>query len=273
MTNLTSIPPVIPLWPDGAPGSEAWTQVEVESTMPPDTKVIRNVSQPTLTAYLPEAARANGTAAIICPGGGFHILAFEHEGVALARWLAQRGVTAFVLKYRLLPTGDDFSQTLQDIFVDRQRTMERLLPIRPFALADGLQALRLVRQHATGWGLAADKIGLIGFSAGGRLAAGVLQAYDQETRPDFVGFIYGGLWEEFPAPPDAPPLFIAVADDDGWSAPLCVRLYQRWKEGGHAAELHIYAKGGHGFGMRQQGLPTDSWIERFGEWLALQGLL
>jgi dienelactone hydrolase len=93
--------------------------------------------------------------------------------------------------------------------------------------------LRLVHQQATRWGLAADKIGLIGFSAGGRLAAGVLQAYDPEGRPDFVGFIYGGLWEEFPAPPDALPLFIAVADDDAWSAPPCVRLYQLWKEGGH----------------------------------------
>lgn len=269
----TTMPRVIPLWPDGAPGSESWSQVETAGILPPDTPVVRNVTQPTLTAYRPAPGRANGTAAIICPGGAFHILAIEHEGRAVAQWLAARGVTAFVLKYRLLPTDNNFAKALGDIFLDRQRTMQRLLPIRPFALADGCQAIRLVRQQATAWGLDPHRIGMVGFSAGGRLLATVLAGYDQSSRPDFAGFIYGGLWEEFPAPADAPPLFVAAADDDTWSAPLCVRLYQRWKEGGHPAELHIYAKGGHGFGLRTQGLPTDSWIERFGEWLALQGLI
>lgn len=270
---MSSIPAIILLWPDGAPGSETWTQVETESIMPPDTRVIRNVTQPTLTVYQPNPERANGTSVIVCPGGAFHLLAIDHEGEAVAHWLAMHGVTAFVLKYRLLPTDENFVKALGDIFVDRHRTMQRLLPIRPFALADGLQALRLVRQQAATWGLAPNKIGMVGFSAGGRLLATVLQGYDQESRPDFAGFIYGGLWEEFPAPADAPPLFSAAADDDAWSAPLCVRLYQLWKEGGHPAELHIYAKGGHGFGLRQQGLPTDSWIDRFGEWLQLQGLM
>jgi acetyl esterase/lipase len=235
--------------------------------------VVRNVTQPTLTAHWPDPARANGTTIIVCPGGAFHILAIEHEGTAVAQWLAARGVTAFVLKYRLLPTDDDFVSTLADIFVDRQRTMQRLLTIRPFALADGCQAIRLVRQQAASWGLDAHKIGILGFSAGGRLLATVLQGYDEESRPDFAGFIYGGLWEEFPAPADAPPLFIAASDDDAWSAPLCVRLYQLWKAGRHPAEMHIYAKGGHGFGMKQQGLPTDHWIDRLAEWLHLQGLL
>ncbi|MEZ4870613.1 MAG: alpha/beta hydrolase [Caldilineaceae bacterium] len=270
---MPTIPTTIPLWPDGAPGSETWAQAETQSILPSDTPVVRNVTQPTLTAYLPDPARANGTTAIVCPGGAFHILAIEHEGAAMARWLAARGVTAFVLKYRLLPTTENFQRDLADIFVDRRRTLERLLPIRPFALADGTQALRLIRRQATDWGLDPHKIGMVGFSAGGRLLATVLQGYDQESRPDFAGFIYGGLWEEFPAPADAPPLFSAVADDDAWSAPLCVRLYQLWKEGGHPAELHVYAKGGHGFGLRQQGLPTDSWIERFGEWLAMQGFM
>lgn len=268
-----TIPTTIPLWPDGAPGSETWTQVEVEDTLSPDTRIIRNVTQPTLTAFLPEPGTANGTAAIICPGGAFHILAIDYEGIAVARWLAERGVTAFVLKYRLLPTAENFSQTLQDVFVDRQRTMQRLLPIRPFALADGKRAISLIREQAAAWGLDPNKIGIVGFSAGGRLVATLLQEYDHASRPDFVGFVYGGLWEEFPAPTDAPPLFVAAADDDAWSAPLCVRLYQLWKEGGHPAELHIYAKGGHGFGVREQGIPTDQWIEHFGAWLQLQGML
>lgn len=264
---------VFPLWPDGPPGSAGWTQIEAESILPPDIRVVRNVTQPTLTAYWPNPARANGTAAIICPGGAFHLLSIDVEGAEVARWLAERGVTAFVLKYRLLPTDENFAVALQDIFADRQRTMARLLPIRPFAQADGQQALRLVRQRAQEWRLDPQRVGLVGFSAGGRLIAGLLQSGGEESRPAFVAFIYGGLWEEFPAPPDAPPLFIAAADDDSWSAPLCVRLYQLWKEGGHPAELHIYAKGGHGFGLRKQGLPTDSWIERFGEWLQLRGLM
>ncbi len=272
-TKTVAPPTVIPLWPEGAPGSETWTQVEVTSLMPPNTPVIRNVTQPTLTAYLPDPALANGTSIIVCPGGGFHILAIEHEGNAVAQWLAARGVTAFVLKYRLLPTDDNFVNALADIFADRQRTMQRLLPIRPFALADGNQAVRLVRTHATEWGLDPHKIGVIGFSAGGRLLATLLEAGDLANQPNFAAFIYGGLWEEFPAPAKAPPLFIAAADDDAWSAPLCVRLYQLWKAGGHPAEMHIYTKGGHGFGLRQQGLPTDQWIERFGEWLHLQGLI
>lgn len=264
---------VIPLWPDGAPGSENWPQVETESTTPTTARVIRNVTQPTLTAYLPDPAKATGAAVIVCPGGAFHLLAIDHEGIDVAKWLAARGTAAFVLKYRLLPTDDDFGEALADIFADRQRTMERLRPIRPFALADGCRAICLVRQRADEWGIDPQKIGMIGFSAGGRLLATVLQEYDSESRPDFAGFIYGGLWEEFPAPADAPPLFSAAADDDAWSAPYCVRLYQLWKEGGHPAELHIYAKGGHGFGMRKQGLPTDSWIERFGEWLTVQGMI
>lgn len=273
MANALPTPLVIPLWPEGAPGSESWTQVETESATATTPRVIRNVTQPTLTAYLPDPAIATGAAAIVCPGGAFHLLAIDHEGIAVAQWLAARGVAAFVLKYRLLPTDEHFEKSLANIFADRQRTMERLLPIRPFALADGSQAMRLVRQRAAAWQIDPQRIGMIGFSAGGRLLATLLEAYDHESRPDFAAFIYGGLWTEFPAPPDAPPLFVAVADDDAWSAPLCVRLYQLWKEGGHAAELHVYAKGGHGFGLRKQGLPTDSWIERFGEWLAVQGVI
>ncbi|MFN8443758.1 MAG: alpha/beta hydrolase [Caldilineaceae bacterium] len=265
------IPTTIPLWPEGVSGSQDWRQSEVESISLLGSRIVRNVTEPTLTAFLPEASQANGTSVIVAPGGAFHMLSIENEGTAVAEWLAERGVTAFVLKYRLLPTDDNYEEALKDIFADRQKTMQLLSPIRPFALADGSQAIKLVRQHAQEWGLHSHKIGLLGFSAGGRLAATLLESYDATSRPDFVGFIYGGLWTEFPAPADAPPLFIAVADDDGWSAPLCVRLYQRWKEGGHPAEMHVYAKGGHGFGLRKQGLPTDGWIERFGEWMALNG--
>jgi len=273
MSSVVNDPLTISLWPDGAPGSESWTQIETESSTATMPRVIRNVTQPTLTAYLPDPVDANGAAAIVCPGGAFHILAIDHEGIEVAQWLAARGVAAFVLKYRLLPTGENFEKSLADIFADRQRTMERLQPIRPFALADGSQAMRLVRQRAAEWQIDPQRIGMIGFSAGGRLLATLLEGYDATSRPDFAAFIYGGLWTEFPAPTDAPPLFVAVADDDAWSAPLCVRLYQLWKEKGHPAELHVYAKGGHGFGMRKQGLPTDSWIERFGEWLWVQGII
>src|SRR6266516_3375856 len=169
-------PKVIPLWPDGAPGSEDWTQQEQETVLPPpeSIKVVHNVTEPTLTAFLPNPSVASGTAIIVCPGGAFHMLAIEH---------------------------------------------------------------------------------------------------DAQSRPHFAAAIYGALWEEIIVPADAPALFIALANDDEIAVEPSVALYRAWRAAGQPVELHIYAQGGHGFGMRKQGLPADHWIDRFGEWLQVQGFL
>ncbi len=268
-----SQPQVIALWPAGAPGSEGWNQVEEETILPPTLKVVRNVTQPTLTAYFPAPALANGTAVIICPGGAWHFLSIDMEGTDVAHWLTARGIAAFVLKYRLIHTGDDLATQVRENLADRSKLAVLMEPLRPLVVADGQQAVRIVRQHATGWGIAPNRIGLMGFSAGGMVTSSVALQHDAESRPDFAGVIYGAPGVEVPVPSDAPPLFLLCADDDLMATTQSIKLYSAWKAAGHPVELHIYAKGGHGFGMTQQNLPTDSWIERFGDWLGVQGLL
>jgi acetyl esterase/lipase len=276
--NSVAQPQVIPLWPNGAPGSEDWSQQEVETFAPPpiSIKVVRNVTQPTLTAFLPNPAAATGAAVVVCPGGAFHFLAIEHEGTDVARWLNVRGVAAFVLRYRLFKTAsgdEDFVRQMQETMADRARFMEQMQQLRPLIIADGRQAVKMVRRRASEWGLAPDRVGIMGFSAGGVVTTGVATQYDADSRPAFAAPIYAAPWEIGAVPADAPPLFIAVANDDPFAASASVPLYSAWQAAGHSAELHIYSKGGHGFGMREQGLPADGWIDRFGDWLQVRGLL
>jgi len=268
-------PQVIPLWPGGAPGSEEWTQQEQTSILPPSgLPVVRNVAQPTLTAYFPDPAIANGTAVIICPGGAFHFLAVEHEGTEVAAWLTTRGIAAFMLKYRLIRTTDNFAAEVEERLSNRDKMAGPMRSLAPLILADGQQAVRLVRQCAAEWGIAADRIGIMGFSAGGAVTASVALQYDPSSRPDFAAAIYAAHFSDTPAPADAPPLFVLCADDDPLvPSAASLGLYNTWKAAARPVELHIYQKGGHGFGMLKQGLPTDAWIERFGDWLDGQGLL
>ncbi|MCX6047924.1 MAG: alpha/beta hydrolase [Chloroflexi bacterium] len=272
--NTTPMPPtVIPLWPDGAPGSEDWTQVEQEIKHPADTiQIVVNVTQPTLTAYFPDPALANGTAVIICPGGAYHLLAIDHEGRDVAAWLTARGFAAFVLKYRLMRTGDNLMTEISENLRDPSRRAAFMQTLRPLMLADAQQSIRLVRERAVEWQIAPDRIGIMGFSAGGMLTSSVALQHDRESRPDFAGVIYGAPGEEVAVPADAPPLFLLCADDDLMASTCSVQLYSTWKAAGRPVELHIYAKGGHGFGMHTQNLPSDRWIERFGDWLQAQGL-
>lgn len=275
MQSSLQTPPqpfVIPLWPAAAPGSEDWTQAETISTMQSGLRVIRNVSQPSLTAYLPDPAKANGTAVIVCPGGAFHFLAHEHEGTQVAAWLTAHGIAAFMLKYRLIRTSDDFEAVVWRRLSHREELAEQMQTHAPLIRADGQQAVRLVRQRAAEWGVRPDRIGIMGFSAGGSVTSAVALHYDAGSRPDFAAPIYGGHSGEGIAPDDAPPLFLVHADDDPLvPSAASLRLYNIWKAAGRPVELHIYQRGGHGFGMNKQGLPVDGWIERFGEWLGTQG--
>jgi len=261
---------VIALWPDGAPGSEGWTQIEMEDVIPPNLKVVRNVTQPTLTVYLPPPDIATGTAVVVCPGGAFHFLSIDMEGTDVAHWLNARGVAAFVLKYRLIETGDDFPDVVSRNLSDETRMAELMTTLGPLAVADGLQAVRLVRARATELGVLADRIGILGFSAGAMVALSAALNHDEHDRPDFAAPIYGGGTNQ-PIPADAPPLFVLCADDDEMAAAASANLYLAWRAAGHSAELHIYSMGGHGFGMQTHGLPSDTWIERFGDWMGAQG--
>jgi len=268
---------VIRLYEGAAPGSENWTHKEKEYfSQIWNTQVVTNVSQPTLTAYFAEPAIANGTAVIICPGGGFHALSINSEGIDVAKWLNQKGVTAFVLKYRLVPTGEDGVKEVMEKMRNRQSMDDPNKPVIPMAIADGLAAVIYVRKHATEFGISPARIGLMGFSAGGTVTASAAFNYTAESRPDFVAPIYAymGAVKETTTQKDAPPMFVVAATDDQLGlAPDSINLYNKWLAAGKSVELHMYSKGGHGFGMRKQNLPSDQWIERFGDWLQALGLL
>lgn len=230
-----------------------------------DNPVTTNVSDPELLVFKPEIA--NGAAVIICPGGGLYALSIDSEGRDVAKWLSSKGVTAFVLKYRLVPTGKDGTA---DIMNEGPKVLERAGKMLPFAVEDGLNAITHVRQNAAKYNIESDKIGLIGFSAGGAVTMGVTYACNQDNCPNFIGPVYAWMdvVPEQAVPVNAPPMFAVCATDDPLNlAPASIKLYQEWTAAGKESELHMYAKGGHGFGMKKQNLPSDSWIERFEEWM------
>ncbi len=266
-------PQVIPLWATGQIDTTGWNQPQEIAYLADGLKVIRNVVQPSLTAYLPDPAIANGTSVIVAPGGAYHFLAFEHEGTQVADWLNAQGIAAFVLLYRLVQTGGDFPQVVDENLNDPHKMSTLVEPLFPLITADGCQAVRLVRQHAAEWGLNPGRIGLMGFSAGGNLTLNVAMHYDASSRPDFAAPIYPAPPGDAPIPADAPPLFLLCAADDDMASAVTTEYYGKWRAAGHPVELHIYSKGDHGFGMNQQGLPSDGWIECFGEWLKGQGFI
>jgi len=218
----------------------------------------------------------NGTALVIVPGGGFMALSITSEGTDLAKYVAARGVTAFVLKYRLAHTGEDATQEFGVIVADHQKFREMADKIFPLAEADGLEAVVYVRQHAAEWGVSPDRVGIVGFSAGGAVTAAVAFHYTPEGRPAFVAPIYAGGedFKDATVPADAPPLFITVATDDSFGlVPVSIGLYEKWTAAHKSAEMHIFAKGGHGFGARPHGIPTDHWVDRFADWMEMEGWL
>lgn len=269
-------PVTLKLWPDGPPTpmpakSEA-TEKLIKSYGGVTPTRLSDISDPTITVYRPE--KPNGTSVVVAPGGGFMFLSYSFEGTAVCEWLNSIGVTAVLLKYRT-PTRDD-----QNPFT---------LPVQ-----DAQRAMGLVRHHASEWGLDPKRVGLLGFSAGGNLAGHAAwdrgeRTYPQKPElddprgPDFLVFVYGGGFldatdktkfrEGFTFPADAPPAFFLVAHDDKSNPIEAATLYLEYKKRNLPAELHIYGKGGHGFGMRPSKDPISQWPARCGEWMENLGLL
>lgn len=246
-----------------------------------------NVVVPTVTVFKPATGTANGTALIVAPGGAFHFMVMEKEGYTVARWLAKQGVTAFVLKYRVqhMPDNDaERSAFMTNMFkalpkVDAQETYPPMShpgaeEARLWGEDDARQAIRFIRGHAKELGVAPDRIGTMGFSAGGGISVNAALLHDSLSRPDFVGAIYAGYRIISPLPNDLPPLFIAIADDDKAVAPISsARLFEDWHKKGKPVELHVFGNGSHGFGTLQQKKLTDPWVDLFRNWLAAQGFL
>jgi acetyl esterase/lipase/lysophospholipase L1-like esterase len=265
---------VIQLYNGAAPGSESWDWNEqfIDSSKNMfRTNIIYNVSKPTLTVYAPDSSVANKTAIIICPGGGFHLLSINSEGIDVANWLTKKGVTCFVLKYRLIhSTSNNPIQDMMDMINKNGESDDQTKNVIMMGVSDGREAITYVRKHAAEYNIDPDKIGIIGFSAGGTVATSSAFNYTADNKPDFVAPIYPFFPDSMQTTvaSDAPPMFIVAASNDQLGlAPHSVALYNKWLSSKHSAELHMYVQGGHGFGMRTQNIPTDSWIERFGDWL------
>jgi acetyl esterase/lipase len=237
-------------------------------------KVVTNVSIPTLEVFAPE--HPNGTSVIIAPGGGLYALSIKSEGTDVARWLNTKGITAFVLKYRLVPTGADGVKEYSKDSRTENKVEQRVGKVVPLSIADGLAAISYVRQNVETYTLDAHKIGFMGFSAGGAVTMGVAYNYTSENRPDFIVPVYPWttVYPVQKAPENAPKLLVICATDDPFGlASGSIELYNSWLNADHTPGLHMYSKGGHGFGMKEQGLPSDAWIQRFYDWAVVEKLL
>ena len=211
---------------------------------------------------------------IVAPGGGFHLLTIENEGTDVAKWLNSLGITVFVLKYRLIATGDDVQSALMRRLFNRKDLLAAIEPLRPLATADGEQAVRFVRAHAAQYRIKPNRIGLMGFSAGGAVAVWTTLANHPDSRPDYLVTIYPGLTDGAPAvTAKAPPLFDLVALDDPLVRPEAERLQAAWKAAGVDTTFVTVATGGHGFGMAKHGTASDAWTEQLKTWLDTKGLL
>lgn len=266
-------PDAIPLYGKDTPGtptSENWL------CLPNGDCMVRNVTRPTLTPVLPAPGKANGAAVVVLPGGGFMSLALDHEGYRAAQALADRGITAFVLKYRLMPTPADMreaqivmGQRMKDAFASPAGPQSLF---HPDAQADAQTALRLVRDRAEIWGIDPDRVGMLGFSAGARATLKVVTDSLPADRPRFFGYIYGDMASR-PVPPDAPPMFAAIAFDDNLYREGNLALAQDWHRAKRKVELHVYQSGGHGFGLGRSGTTNALLADEFAAWLAMQGFL
>jgi acetyl esterase/lipase len=246
------------IWPGVAPGSESWKQEEQTVKNTPVGTVVLNVVTPTLTAYLPDKSKATGTAVIIAPGGACIALAMKSTD-ELATSLSEKGIAAFILKYRLKEKKE------QGIPKDLNEDTAC-----QYGIADAVQSIKFVRRHASEWGI--SKIGILGFSAGGMIASEVVVQKDTAALPDFAAFIYGAPFASMPVIPSRlPPIFMCWAQDDEIAATTMQRFYKALILAGHKPEVHVFNAGGHAFAAKEQGTTSDHWADILYYWMQAEG--
>jgi hypothetical protein len=294
------IKPEIPIWPGKAPGSEDWDFSERAVEGPGGSKTYSNVVNPTLTVYLPDKAKANGVAIVLCPGGAMRMLGFA-EPERTAVWLNSKGIAAFILKYRVVPDTASVSGGARSTGPPRPGTPDRKmgmgmgmgnelsfreilnrngnanpapdnqehLKVIRMAITDGHQAIRVLRRDAAKYNIDPKRIGILGYSAGGGVAVGTAVTESPDAYPDFVATIYGPSLVDVSVPPQGAPLFIAVMDGHFNVTNGCAALFVLWKEAKRPVELHVYD---HGYGPAS-GMPVATWTDRLYDWLITRKIL
>ncbi len=266
---LCSEAPIVYLWPDGAPGSEGKTAEESVRVTPSGEHAVSSIHRPSITVYLPPKESATGAAVVIAPGGGHAFLSIDHEGYNVGKWLAEHGIAGFVLKYRLA------------------REKDSTYTVEGSALVDTQRAIRLVRNRASEWNIDPERIGVLGFSAGGELAAlaatrpdskieGAPDPIDRESsKVAFEALLYPGIPHDMKVSKNTPPTFLVCGENDRKDISQGLpELYLALKLVGAPAELHIYTNTGHGFGLREGNHnPANTWPSRFYDFLQWRGLL
>lgn len=288
LTSATaSAQPEEKLWPAGPPAvtfeyrtPEVVTARENNRNPGEPNRAVTNISIPTFTVHRAPGENANTPAVVVFPGGGFRYLEIDKEGHEIAHWLNTIGITAIVVKYRTRP--EYLGKKLREL------PPEVAAPIMEAIVADGKRAIRTVRSRAAEWGVDPNKIGVMGFSAGAYLTVSTMLQYDEgnktstdpiervSSRPDFAAPIYGGSADDsaLKMPKNPPPVFLAAAANDKLVSPeRIVNLYLALHRAGVSTELHVYAKGGHGFGLGRGRGAVSSWTTRFEDWLRVLGVL
>jgi len=302
-------PQEIRLWPGKAPGTENWSVPESVTTSPSGERTVSNVSDPTLTVFLPDPAIATGTAVVLAPGGAMRVLGIDGNGTQVAKWLNAKGIAAFVLKYRTVqqapgargagpggaaraggPGGSGpgaapraggpgagappprQEMEIRNANANPEPNDAALAEAVQMAIADGQAALRLIRKNAQEWKVDPTRVGIMGFSAGGGVAVGTALAQKSDAYPDFLMSMYGPSLVDVNVPAHAPPLFIAVGATHFNVTNGCLALFAAWKAAGKPAEIHVYDGVSAGFSLARRGLPVDGWIDRAYEWLVARKL-
>lgn len=283
---------------NGTPPGNASTTVVEKVTQSADGTITgySDVTIPTMSVYLPNPSKSTGTAAVILPGGGLQFLSWDSEGVQLAKWLNERGIAAFVLKYRLrtsdmkpsnnaltgapsvAPSGQ--APLRVNVYEADKLVNANANPAKnevsdnviAMGAEDVRQAYRIIRQRASEWKINPSRIGSIGFSAGGGIAfSGAINTTDESVKPNFIATLYGPALEDVVVPNPIPPLFVATCADHMNVAAGCLAVFETWKRAGGKAEIHIYGKGRAGFGMNKLNQPSDTWVDSFHAWLLSEG--